>query len=81
MEARGLLFDPAFRAKLLELRKSGRVCVYVGPDEALLAANGKDRFEPGSMLRSRPGEERVRLMFDDVCASLDLLRALKLKLG
>ena len=81
MEARELLFDPAFRARLLELRKSGRVCVYVGPEEALVAANGKDRFEPGSMLRSRPGEERVRLMFDDVCASLDLLRELKVKLG
>lgn len=81
MEARELLFDSAFRARLLELRKSGRVCVYAGPEEALVAVNGKDRFEPGSMLRSRPGEERVRLMFDDVCASLELLRELKLKLG
>jgi hypothetical protein len=81
MEARELLFDSAFRARLLELRKSGRVCVYAGPEEALVAANGKDRFEPGSMLRSRPGEERVRLMFDDVCASLALLRELKAKLG
>jgi hypothetical protein len=81
MEARELLFDSAFRARLLELRKGGRVCVYAGPEEALVAVNGKDRFEPGSMLRSRPGQERVRLMFDDVCSSLDLLRALKLKLG
>ena len=81
MEARALLFDSTFRARLLELRKSGRACVYIGPEEALVAANGKDRFEPGSMLRSRPGEERVRLMFDDVCASLELLRELKLKLG
>jgi len=81
MEARELLFDTAFRARLIELRKSGRVFVYAGPDEALVAATGKDRFEPGSMLRSRPGEERVKLMFDDVCASLELLRALKAKLG
>lgn len=81
MEARELLFDSAFRARLLELRKNGRVCVYAGPEEALVAANGKDRFEPGSMLRSRPGEERVRLMFEDVCASLELLRELKAKLG
>lgn len=81
MEARELLFDSAFRARLLELRKDGRVFVYAGPEEALVAATGKDRFEPGSMLRSRPGEERVRLMFDDVCASLDLLRELKAKLG
>ena len=50
-----LLFDTAFRARLLELRKDGRVFVYAGPEEALVAASGKDRFEPGSMLRSRPG--------------------------
>jgi Protein of unknown function (DUF3137) len=81
MEARALLFDSTFRARLLELREAGRVCVYVGPEEALVAANGKDRFEPGSMLRSRPGEERVRLMFDDFCWSLGLLRELKAKLG
>jgi Protein of unknown function (DUF3137) len=81
MEARELLFDSAFRARLLELRKAGRVFVYAGPEEALVAATGKDRFEPGSMLRSRPGEERVRLMFDDVCSSLELLRELKAKLG
>jgi hypothetical protein len=81
MEARELLFDSAFRARLLQLRESGRVAVYVGPEEALVAATGKDRFEPGSMLRSRPGEERVRLMFYDVCASLELLRELKAKLG
>lgn len=81
MEARELLFDTAFRARLLALRQNGRVFIYAGPEEALVAANGKDRFEPGSMLRSRPGEERVRLMFDDVCASLELLRELKAKLG
>lgn len=81
MEARELLFDTAFRARLLELRKTGKVFVYAGPEEALVAATGKDRFEPGSMLRSRPGEERVKLMFDDVCASLALLGELKAKLG
>jgi hypothetical protein len=81
MEARGLLFDSSFRARLLDLRKTGRVLIYLGPEEALVAANGKDRFEPGSMLRARPGEERVKLMFDDVCASLGLLRELKAKLG
>jgi hypothetical protein len=81
MEARALLFDSAFRARLLELRKAGRVYVYAGPEEALVAANGKDRFEPGSMFSSRPGQERVRLMFDDVCASLELLREIKAKLG
>jgi hypothetical protein len=81
MEARELLLDSVFRSRLMELRKSGRLCVYAGPEEALVAVNGKDRFEPGSMLRSRPGEERVKLMFDDVCGSLELLRELKAKLG
>lgn len=81
MEARELLFDTAFRARLLDLRKAGRVFVYAGPEEALVAATGKDRFEPGSMLRARPGEERVKLMFDDVCASLGLLTEFKSKLG
>jgi hypothetical protein len=81
MEARELLFDTAFRARLLELRKAGRVFVYAGPEEALVAATGKNRFEPGNMLRARPGEERVKLMFDDVCASLALLKELKAKLG
>jgi hypothetical protein len=81
LEARELLFDSAFRARLLELRERGRVLVYAGPEEAMVAINGKDRFEPGSMFRSRPGEERVRLMFDDVRASLDLLGELKTKLG
>jgi hypothetical protein len=80
MEARELL-DPVFRARLVELRKTGRVYLYAGPEEALAATAGKDRFEPGSMLRARPGEERVKLMFDDVCASLGLLRELKAKLS
>jgi hypothetical protein len=81
MEARQLLFDTAFRGLLMELRKAGRVFVYAGPEEALVAATGKNRFEPGNMLRSKPGEERVRSMFDDVCASLALLAKLKAKLG
>jgi hypothetical protein len=82
LEARELLFDSAFRARLLELREEGRVWLYAGPDEALVAVGGgEDRFEPGSMLRYRPGEDRLKLMFDDVCASLGLLRELKAKLG
>ncbi len=80
-EAKQLLFDSALRARLLALRESGRVLAYIGPEEALVAVAGKDRFEPGSMFRSRPGEERVRLMFDDVRASLDVLRDLKARLG
>ena len=81
LEAKQLLFDSELRALLLELRESGRVLVYAGPEEALVAVNGKDRFEPGSMFRARPGEERARRMFDDVCASLAVLRRLKAALG
>jgi hypothetical protein len=81
IEARQLVFDSELRRALLDLRQTGRVFVYVGPEEALVAASGKDRFEPGSMFRSRSGEERVKLMFDDVCASLGVLRTLKAKLG
>ncbi|MDB5693464.1 MAG: hypothetical protein JWO81_2527 [Alphaproteobacteria bacterium] len=81
MEARQLLFDTDFRRRLLELREKGRVFVYVGAADALVAATGGDRFEPGSMLRSRPGDDRVRSMVDDVCAALATLRALKARLG
>jgi hypothetical protein len=81
MEAKQLLFDTAFRQRLLDMRQAGRVFVYVGPDDALVAASGGDKFETGSMLRSRPGENRVRTMLDDVCAALATLRALKAKLG
>jgi Protein of unknown function (DUF3137) len=81
MEARQLLFDTAFRSRLLDLREAGRVFVYAGPQVAVVAAGGQDRFEPGNMMNSMIGEERVRLMFDDVCESLELLRQLKAKLG
>jgi hypothetical protein len=80
-EARLLLSDILLRQRLLALRESGRVQVFVGPEEALVAVGGKDRFEPGSMFRSRPGEERVRMMLDDVCASLAVLDDLKARLG
>lgn len=77
-QAAAMLFgSTALRALLLDLRQSGRVFVYAGPGDALVAVTGKNRFEPGSMFRSRGGEERVRLMFDDVCASLEILRKLK----
>ena len=65
------------RRMLLELRHSGRVFGYVGAEDALVAVTGRNRYEPGSMFRSRTGEERVKAMFDDVCASLAVLRRLK----
>jgi hypothetical protein len=81
MEARQLLLDAGFRARLLEFRRSGATYAWFGPDDAVLAMAGKNRFEPGSMFRSRPGEDRVRSMLDDVCASLAVLRELKARLG
>ena len=80
MEARQLLFDTAFRQRLLEMRQKGRVFVYIGGD-VLVAASGGDKFETGSMLRNRPGDDRVRSMVNDVCDALATLRALKAKLG
>ncbi|HEY1607435.1 MAG TPA: DUF3137 domain-containing protein [Allosphingosinicella sp.] len=80
-EARQLLFDSDLRQRLLAMREKGRVFVYVGPSDALVAASGGNRFEPGSMLRARPGEDRVRSMVADVCDALATLAALKAKLG
>ena len=48
---------------------------------AFVAATGKNRFEAGSMFRSVSGEQRVRAMFDDVCAGLAVLRGLRAALG
>ena len=82
MEAKQLLFSSDLRKCLLELREAGSVSVYVSPEETLVAAHThKNRFEPGSMLRRRPPEERVRMMFDDVAASLATLKKLKARLG
>jgi hypothetical protein len=81
MEARQLLFDTGFRQRLLAMREKGKVFVYAGPTDALVAATGIDRFEPGSMLRARPGDDRVRSMVGDVCDALATLTALKAKLG
>jgi hypothetical protein len=81
VEAKQLLFDSNLRRRLLELRQAGKVLVYIGPEGALVAATGRDRFEPGSMFRSKGGDERVRSMFDDFCASMAVLRDLKERLG
>jgi hypothetical protein len=65
------------RRALLDLRQAGRVFGYVGPDEVLIAGWGRNRFEPGSMFRTIPGEQRVRAMFEDVCAGLATLERLR----
>ncbi|HEX8640048.1 MAG TPA: DUF3137 domain-containing protein [Allosphingosinicella sp.] len=72
-----MLVGSDVRRKLLELRQAGRVFVYIGPEDVLVAIWGGNRFEPGSMFRSRAGQERVKLMFDDVCAAMGTLRQLK----
>lgn len=65
------------RRKFLEWRLGGKVLVYIGPEDVLVAITGKNRFEVGSLFRSRPGEQRVRMMFDEVRASLATLRSVK----
>ncbi|HYI64674.1 MAG TPA: DUF3137 domain-containing protein [Allosphingosinicella sp.] len=79
-QAQSLLGTDVRRA-LIELRQAGRVFGYVGPEDILIAATGKNRFEAGSMFRSTGGEQRVRAMFDDVCASLAILRKLRTSLN
>ena len=81
MEARQLLFDPSFRARLLDMRKKGRVFVFVAPDNGLVAASGKNRFEPGSMFKSRGGGDRVRMMVDDVCDAIATLKEIRARLA
>ena len=65
------------RRKFLEWRLGGKVHAYIGPEDVLVAIPGKNRFEVGSLFRSRPGQERVRTMFDEVRASLATLRSMK----
>lgn len=65
------------RRKFLEWRLGGRVMAYIGPGDIFVAIPGKNRFEPGSMFRSTGAEQRVRTMFDDLCASLATLESLK----
>lgn len=81
MEAKRLLFDTALRRLLLDLRQSGRLFAYVGPEDAMVAVTGRDMFEPGSMFRRRHAHERVRAMFDETTAALARLKELKARLG
>jgi hypothetical protein len=76
-----MVIGAELRRLLLELREAGRVLGYIGPEDAFVAATGKNRFEAGSMFRSTSGEQRVRAMFDDVCAGLATLRRLRAALA
>ena len=80
LEARLLLFDSSLRSLLLELAQSNKVYLYAGPEEALVAVAGWDRFE-AHPFKGTVGESTVRRAFDDVRAGLNLLRDLKGKLG
>lgn len=76
-----LLIGSDVRRTLLELRQAGKVFAYVGGDDAFVAVTGKNRFEPGGLFRSTPSDQRIKAMFDDVCASATLLERLKAVLG
>ncbi|MEA3013458.1 MAG: hypothetical protein QOD42_2003 [Sphingomonadales bacterium] len=72
-----LLLGSEARRKFLEWRLGGKVLAYIGPEDVLVAISGKNRFEVGSLFRAKPGQERVRTMFDEVRASLATLRSVK----
>jgi hypothetical protein len=65
------------RRVLLDLRQHGKVFGYLGAQDAFVAATGGNKFEAGSMFRKVGGEQRVRAMFDDLCAGLTVLRHLR----
>ena len=80
--AMGLLGSPTLQNRLLELRgKNGKVFGYIGPNEVLFAVTGADRFEPGSMFKATAGQERAKMMFDDVCNSIAILKELRAAFG
>jgi hypothetical protein len=80
-EARLLFADLLLRRLLLELRDGGSVYAFLGRYNAVVAVAGADRFEPGGLIDSSGGEDRVRTMVADLCDSLATLRKLKERLG
>jgi hypothetical protein len=79
--AAAMLASPTLQNRLLELRGKGKVFAYVGAGEALVAITGGDKFEPGSMFKATAGQERAKMMFDDVCGSLAILKELRAAFG
>lgn len=82
-EARSLI-NPIVQAKLKEWRgKKGKLYARIAGNEVAVAfhESGKNRFEPGPMLKSMPGRERVRNICADVDRSLDQLRDIVRHLG
>ncbi len=84
VSAKQLMFSANLRRLLLDLGAAGRkgkVFAYFGPEGALVAATGADRFEPGNMFKSKQGEERAKSMFDDFCGSMAVIEKLRGALG
>lgn len=77
----GLLGSQALQDRLLALRGNGKLFVFCGGGQALIAIAGSDRFEPGDMFKATEGKERAKLMFDEVCQSLALLKELRASFG
>lgn len=82
-EARGLI-NPVVQQKLKDWRgRKGRLYVRLAGNEVAVAFHeaGRNRFEPGPMLKSMPGRERVRGIWDDVERTMDQLRDIVRHLG
>jgi len=80
-QARALFSDLLLRRLLLDLRAGGKVYAFLGRYNAVVAVAGANRFEPGGLIDSSGGEERVSAMVSDLCDSLVTLRKLKEHLG
>lgn len=80
-DAAHALLQREVRKQLLGLCRDGPATAYFGPEDALVAVWCRDLYEPGSMFRGRSGEERAKGMFEDLCASLALMRRLKALIG
>lgn len=81
-EARGLI-NPVARERLKAWREAhGKVIVRIAGDETTAAFAGRgDRFEPGSMMKSIPGRERVQAIWTDLDGALIHMRQVRQTLG
>ncbi len=69
------LFTPELRAELTAIRAdAGKTFLYLGQGDVVLAVEGGDRFEPGSMFKAEPGEERARRMWNEVDGAVGFAR-------
>lgn len=71
------LFTAELRAELTALKAdAGRVWLYLGGDDVIVAVAGGDRFEPGSLFKRTPGVERARTMWNEVEGAVGFARRL-----